>query len=65
MGESGRVTCEGGEGVMEGGKVEGMLQCDPSQRESIDKLIQNPIISEFRCIISNLFRIVEISQEWF
>lgn len=48
MGESGRVTCEGREGVMEGGKAEGVLQCDPSQRESVDKLIQNPIISEFR-----------------
>ena len=48
MVESGRVTCEAGEGVMEGGKVQGVLQCDPSQRESIDKLIQNPIISEFR-----------------
>ena len=45
LGESGRVTCEAGEGVMMGG-VEGTIQCDPSQRESVDELIQNPIIGQ-------------------
>ena len=46
LGESGRVTCEAGEGVM-GGGVEGTLNCDPSQRESVDKLIQNPVLGQF------------------
>ena len=47
MCESGRVTCEAGEGVMEGGGVEGTLHFDHSQRETVDKLIQNPIIGQF------------------
>ena len=46
MCESGRVTCEAGEGVMEGGGVEGTLHCDPSRRETVDKLIQNPIVGQ-------------------
>ena len=46
LGESGRVTCEGGEGVMEGGGVEGTMECDPRQRESVDHLIQNPILGQ-------------------
>ena len=46
MCESGRVTCEAGEGVMEGGGVEGTLHCDPNRRETVDKLIQNPIVGQ-------------------
>ena len=45
LGEGARVTCEAGEGVM-GGGVEGTIHCNHSQRESVDELLQNPIIGQ-------------------
>ena len=43
LGEGGKVvyTCDAGEGVMSG-VVEVRLECDSSQRQSIDDLIKNP-----------------------
>ena len=42
LGEGGKAMCDG---VMSGG-VEVTLECDPSQRKSVDELIQNPILGE-------------------
>ena len=42
LGEGGKAMCDG---VMSGG-VEVTLECDPSQRQSVDELIQNPLLGE-------------------
>ena len=43
LSEGGKVMCDG---VMSGG-VEVTLECDPSHRQSVDELIQNPILGQF------------------
>ena len=44
LGEGGKVTCESG--VMNGA-VEVTLECDSTQRQTIDELIQNPVLGQF------------------
>ena len=46
LSEGNKVICDDGERVMSAG-AEGKVECDSSQRQSIDEFILNPIVGQF------------------